>query len=379
MKIVFVSNFLNHHQIAFCDALKKRCNEFYFIATQDIENIGYQKAVNAEYVVKYYSVEERKKAEELIISADAVIFGACPNELIAKRMSEDKLSFLFSERFLKKGLWRRFIPRTRRAIQNRIVKHYNKDIYALCSSAYLPYDLSFFGFSSDKCLKWGYFPETRKYGDIYELLGKKKKASILWVGRLIELKHPETAVLLARYLKKQGYDFCVNIIGGGPLEAKLRKLIRKYKLEECVQMLGEMPPERVRDYMEESEIFLFTSDRHEGWGAVLNEAMNSGCSVVASHMIGSVPFLITDMKNGLIYKNGCLSSLFEKVKYLLDNPNIRRELGENAYQTIVNQWNAENASERLCSIIENFYNSDMKFYSDGVASRLDVIKENWYR
>ena len=85
------------------------------------------------------------------------------------------------------------------------------------------------------------------------------------------------------------------------------------------------------------------------------------------------------MKNGLIYKNGCLSSLFEKVKWLLDNSEMGKELGANAYQTIVSDWNAENASERLCSIIENFYNGDMKFYSDGVASRSDVIKENWYR
>ena len=377
MKIVFVSNFLNHHQIAFCDALRKRCDEFYFIATQDIKNIGFQKAVDAEYVVKYYADAERRNAEDLILNADAVIFGACPNELIAKRMRENKLSFVFSERFLKKGTWRRFIPRTRKAIQNRIAKYYNQNIYALCSSAYLSYDLSFFGFSNDKCLKWGYFPEIRKYVDIRQVLGGKKKASILWVGRLIKLKHPEIVLLLAKRLKKQGYEFNVNIIGSGPLETKLLRLIKKYKLEDCVQLLGSMSPEQVRDYMEKSEIFLFTSDRREGWGAVLNEAMNSGCAVVASHIIGSVPFLIANINNGLIYKNSCLSSLFEKVKYLLENPNIRRELGGNAYQTIVNQWNAENAADRLCSIIESFYNGHIKFYSNGVASESDIIKDTW--
>ena len=122
MKIVFVSNFLNHHQVALCEALKKRCEEFYFIATQDIANIGFQRAIDAEYVVKYYIKEEQERIEKLIINADAVIFGSCPNMLIERRMNENKLSFLFSERFFKKGIWRRFIPRTHKAIQERIAK-----------------------------------------------------------------------------------------------------------------------------------------------------------------------------------------------------------------------------------------------------------------
>jgi glycosyltransferase involved in cell wall biosynthesis len=45
-------------------------------------------------------------------------------------------------------------------------------------------------------------------------------------------------------------------------------------------------------------VFIFTSDRNEGWGAVLNEAMGSGCAVVAADLIGSVPYLIEHKKMG---------------------------------------------------------------------------------
>lgn len=379
MKIIFVGDFLNHHQIALCEALKKRCEEFHFIATREIENIGFQKATEADYVIKYYLQDEKERVEKLIINADAVIFGSCPNELIERRMAENKLSFLFSERFFKKGAWRRFIPRTRRAIQDRIAKYYDKNMYVLCASAYLSYDLAFFLFPQYKCLKWGYFPEIKTYEDIHEVLRRKKKFSILWVGRLIELKHPEMAILLAKYLKKMGYVFCLNIIGSGPLETKLLKLIKKEKLEDCVQMLGAMSPEQVRSNMEQSEVFLFTSNRYEGWGAVLNEAMNSGCAVVASHAIGSVPFLVEDTKNGLIYKSGRLASLCEKVQWLLEQPRACRELGEKAYQSITNQWNAENAADRLCNIVEGLFSGDVELYQDGVCSRAEVIKDNWYR
>lgn len=379
MKIVFVSNFLNHHQMALCEAFRRRCDDFYFIATQEIENIGFQRATEAEYVVKYYSKEDRLKAEGLIIDADAVIFGSCPNELIERRMKVNKLSFLFSERFLKKGIWRRFIPRTHRAVQDRIAKYYNNRIFALCASAYLSYDLSFFDFPQDKCLKWGYFPPTKTYQNIHEIMSQKQKASILWVGRLIDLKHPEAAILLAKHLKKMGYVFHLNIIGNGPLEAKLLELIKKEKLDDCIQMLGAMNPEQVRDHMEQSEIFLFTSDRYEGWGAVLNEAMNSGCAVVASHAIGSVPFLIENQKNGLIYQCGDKKDLTEKVKFLLKNPEHRVELGVKAYQTMINQWNAENAAERFCNIARKLLNNDNSFYQNGVCSKAEIIKDNWVR
>lgn len=378
MKFVFVSNFLNHHQIPFSETLRSLVDEFYFVSTQSDQVQGYQVPSDAEYVVRYDS-DDKCRAEELILSADVVIFGACPNELIEMRMRENKLSFLYTERFFKKGTWRRFIPRTHKAVHNRIAKYYNNKIYALCASAYLSYDLSFFDFPQDKCLKWGYFPATKTYQNIHEIMSQKQKASILWVGRLIDWKHPEAAILLAKHLKKMGYVFHLNIIGSGPLEAKLLELIKKEKLDDCIQMLGAMKPEQVRDHMEQSEIFLFTSDRYEGWGAVLNEAMNSGCAVVASHAIGSVPFLIENQKNGLIYQCGDKKDLTEKVKFLLENPKQRIALGEKAYQAMITQWNAENAAERFCNIARKLLNNDNSFYQNGVCSKAEIIKDNWVR
>lgn len=89
---------------------------------------------------------------------------------------------------------------------------------------------------------------------------------ILWVGRLLEWKHPDDALQVAKRLKVAGYVFTMNIIGTGALEQKLKDMIEQYQLNDCVHMLGPMPPESVREYMESSQIFLFTSDRNEGWG-----------------------------------------------------------------------------------------------------------------
>ena len=118
MKIVFVSNFLNHHQIPFCEAIKKYCDEFYFIATEKGKTTGYQVSQERDYVIDYSC--DTLRAENEILSADAVIFGASPDSLVNLRMQENKLSFIYSERIFKKGVWHRFIPKTRKHIANRI-------------------------------------------------------------------------------------------------------------------------------------------------------------------------------------------------------------------------------------------------------------------
>lgn len=222
-----------------------------------------------------------------------------------------------------------------------------------------------------KAYKWGYFPPTQKYDDVDLLIKKKKPSSILWVGRLLQLKHPENAVYVAKKLKETGFKFELNIIGDGELRGPIQKMIGQCNLEDCVHMLGAMSPEQVRKYMEESEIFLFTSDRNEGWGAVLNESMNSACAVAASHAIGSVPFLLKNGENGLVYRDGDLEDLFQKVKYLLDHPKQRADFGRKAYLTVIDQWNAENAAKRLLSLSKMILDGEKhpEPYKDGICSK----------
>ena len=114
-----------------------------------------------------------------------------------------------------------------------------------------------------------------------------------------------------------------------------------------ITFAGFRSPEEVRAAMEESEIYLVTSDRKEGWGAVVNEAMNSGCAVVADHMIGAPPWMIRQRENGILYHDGCEQQLQEYVAELLQDPAECRRLGEAAQQTVRTEWNARTAAERL--------------------------------
>jgi len=380
MKIIFVTNFFTPHQEQLCNSLyANEKTDFLFIETFNKKNqnipVGWQSDKKPEYLVDYDDFSENRNYYlEKIEESDVVILGSAPVELVKKRLKKGKLTFRYTERIYKKKCPWYELPL--RAVKYYFESGRYKNFYLLCASAYVAGDYAKTGTFKNRAYKWGYFPKTKEY-DIQKLLEAKTPNYILWAGRIIDWKHPEVPVQVAKKLKEQGYDFELNIIGTGDMDNEIKALIEKESLCENVHLLGSMSPEEVRGYMEKSKIYLFTSDRQEGWGAVLNEAMNSGCAVVASSAVGSAPYLIEDGKNGYLYKDGDLEDAYKKVKHLLDNPHLCVAVGEKAYQTITNEWNAKVAAERFVEAAEQRINKENSedLYSKGILSRAEIIKD----
>lgn len=378
MKLVFVSNFFNHHQKPVSDALSRLDDvEYHFLSFSPMpderKNMGYDDRNDPPYVIRAYESNEKYNlAIQLIDDADAVIWGSLPYHYLQNRIWSNKLVFRYSERPLKNGNQSlKFIPRW---LLWHIKYPNHKKVYLLCASAYTAGDFAKFGLFKNKTYKWGYFPETIHYDSIEEMIDRKEKNHILWCGRFLDWKHPDDALIVAKKLRDAGCSFRMSIIGGGEMDVQLRTMVAEYQLEEYVQFLGTMPPENVRKFMEKAGIFLFTSDRKEGWGAVLNEAMNSGCAVVGSNEIGAVPYLIQDGNNGLVYESGNTDMLYEKTKYLLENSECQKIIGKNAYNSILTTWNAELAAERLSVLVSDILHGEKCYnlYQNGPCSIDDV-------
>ena len=388
MKIVFISNFFNHHQHFLSESFHALLgNDYCFIETSEMTKDRKELGWGTEGLPPYVLPASKNRIEKeeqiyLINEADAVIFGSAPDNLLNERHRKRKLVFRYSERMYKRG----DPPRWQMPL--RFVKNYwrfgrHANDYLLCASAYASRDYAMTRSFVDKAYKWGYFPESIEYDP--ELLMQRKSLNdrpmIVWAGRLIEWKHPETAILTAEELKRRGYSFSLKIIGCGELEPELKKMAEKSGLSNYVEFLGAMPPQKVRHYMEAADIFLFTSDFNEGWGAVLNEAMNSGCAVVASHAVGSVPFMLENKVNGLIYENGDTAGLIEKTAFLLDNTEVRRKLGYSAYTSVQKLWNPQIAADRFIELASWHLDSSARFerYTDGPCSIAERLENEWFR
>ena len=379
MKLTFFTNFINHHQVPVADELYKLLGEDYtFVANipmpQEFIDNGYPDFSDKPYLLKAYENNVNfQKALELGLSSDVVIIGSASNDFIKKRLQLNKITFRYSERFLKK----RFIGRGWYYLFKNHTLYRNKNMYMLCASAYTANDAHKILAYPDKCYKWGYFTTVNKI-DIDTIISHKQNKSfkIIWVARIIAWKHPEMVIELAKELKKKGYQFEIEMIGDGVLKDVIQKEIDLNDLRQYVTLPGSLPNEQVVKKMQESNAFLFTSDRNEGWGAVLNEAMSNGCTAVASNMIGSVPFLIENNINGLIFKSGDLYSLINQVEKLILNRDFCNNLAKNAYMSMDEVWSPKNAASNFIKLAQSFIDKSTITIEMGPCSKAYPVKKN---
>lgn len=385
-RIVVVGNYLNHHSIPLYNNLNKMIpNKFLHISTKIINpnrlKIGYvDLSQNYPYNINAYESNEKYlMAKRYINDADIVIIGDAPEHYIEDRLNQNRLIIRMSERLFKEGIWKLIHPKIAFKYYKKHISVRSKNVHMLCISAYLPWDLFRLGAYKNKMYKWGYFPETIQYSK-EEIIDNKTnlKPKLLWVGRMIWWKNPKFAIKLAKKLKYSNYSFELNIIGTGPQEKIIKKLIEKNNLGDCVNLLGSKTPQEVRRYMENSNIFLFTSNFREGWGAVLNEAMNSACVVVASHSIGSVPFLLNHGHNGYIYENNNLNDAYQTIIQVLSDKNST-DIGIEAYKTIYEIWNADNASKKLLELCQNILDYKNIYEINGPCSKAIIIKNTKFK
>lgn len=376
LSVVFLSNYFNHHQKPLSDALFALLGgNYHFVETAYMSNsrkqLGWGGIEYPSYVVRPDQAFS-KETQALIDSSDVVIIGSASSRMILKRVWAGKLTFRYAERPLKKGfeVWK--YPY--RLLKWHIANPMGKSLYLLCASAYTAFDYAKFGLFRNRAFKWGYFPKSYQYDNLDTLIDNKKLHSLVWVARYIDWKHPELAIEIGRRLKKDGYNFTISMIGNGPMLNQTAAAVICEGLEDEIHVLGAMSPEEVRTHMEKAQIHIFTSDRNEGWGAVLNEAMNSGCVPVANRAIGSAPYLIEDGKNGFLYDT--VDDLYEKVKYLLDHNEERTQMAHAAYRTIVDEWNAENAAKQFVALASQLLEGKKKptVPEKGVCSKAEIIK-----
>lgn len=384
MKLLFVSNFMNHHQLPLCDEFVKLFDEFHFLATMPTPaaNIasGYEDMNKMrDYILRSY---DGSSSDELIMSqvvdSDVVIFGCNSDAYINTRfrLSGDKPTFFAMERPLKYGYITRFIPRIYRKWQRRIINHKDKSVYVLSASAYAPYDLSLLGFpSGTRCYKWGYFPAVEKT-DINSLMSQKNPGGreIMYCGRLIGLKRLQDLITVLARLDKDGQDFHLTVVGSGKSRLRYEKQTERLGIKSKVSFVGSVSHNNTKQYMDRANIAVFPSSFQEGWGAVLNEFMGSACAIVASHSAGSVPYLLRHNKNALVYKYGDLDSLYSLIARLLGDNKLIKKLGLSAYDSIFIEWSPKVAAKQFYMLVKAPGLEPIS--GDGPCSKAGLIKNN---
>lgn len=381
LTVTMISNYINHHQMPFSDAMyEKLGNDYCFIQTERMEkersDMGWGVDENAiPYLKLLY--EDEVSCIDKIMNSDILIVGwQEKEELILPRIEAGKFTVRVSERIYREGQWKFLSPKGLiRKYKEHTRFRKSNNVYLLCAGAYVASDFSLVKAYPDKMLKFGYFPKFREL-KVDLKPSAEDEIQIIWAGRFIPLKHPEFAVNMAAELKEKGYKFHLHFIGSGEMEGELKSMSHNKGLDEYITFYGFVSPDKVREIMDKCHIHIFTSNYLEGWGAVVNEGMNSACLEIVNSEVGAAPFLIKHGENGLLYKKGSYDDFIKQVSLAFENPKLINEYGYRAYETIKKYWNAENAANELLSFYGRYLNGKAMddLPKDGPMSKAIIIK-----
>ncbi len=151
---------------------------------------------------------------------------------------------------------------------------------------------------------------------------------VLTAGRLIRLKGFDLCIEAFAQLAEIHPDSLLEIVGQGPEEGRLGRLVKEMSLEGKVRFIPWLERQHLLQKMRQSDVFLFASFR-DGGGAVVVEAMASGLPVVCLNT-GGPGFHIRDdwgMKIKLGSPKECVNGLAQALIALKEQPGLRLRLG----------------------------------------------------
>ena len=155
------------------------------------------------------------------------------------------------------------------------------------------------------------------------------------VGRLAPWKNIDIIIEALNDYKKANQNFIFYIVGSGPEETKLKKLVNDLDLENFVTFTGQLQKDDLNYYLQKSDIYIQASS-YEGLPHVILEAMSHNLSIISTP-IGGTNEVIQDGKNGWVWE---LENNFKPNKN--DLIEILNNLKLNSSDDINKRTNAQN-------------------------------------
>ncbi|MGA8763458.1 MAG: glycosyltransferase, partial [Candidatus Sulfotelmatobacter sp.] len=137
------------------------------------------------------------------------------------------------------------------------------------------------------------------------------RLTLVSAGRLHAVKDHALLVRACARLRDRGVDLECLIAGEGPERKRLESLIRKFRLEQQVSLLGHVPQQQMDSLYQRADVFVLTSES-EGIPLVLMEAM-ARRNIVLAPAITGIPELVIPEKTGFLYEPGSLDGLVARL------------------------------------------------------------------
>lgn len=187
------------------------------------------------------------------------------------------------------------------------------------------------GKASSKIRLWGYYVDGGAGARIWD---RGDCLKLLWVGRFIDWKRVDTIITAVRkILSSRLKKISLDIYGAGAEENRLKKMASRF--EEAIRFHPPVAIAEVRSLMRSHDVYVLSSNGEEGWGAVLNEAIEEGMKVIGTYEAGSSATILPESN---LYHAG-------------DWRALRRLLEGNIATVGIGKWTPDNAAKQLMEVL----------------------------
>lgn len=177
---------------------------------------------------------------------------------------------------------------------------------------------------------------------------------LLFLSNLIESKGVFILLDACKILKDKGYVFICDFIGGETKEVsktRFEEEVKKRGLDDMVIYLGSKYGKDKATAIAESDSLVFpTFYENETFGLVLLEAMQQAIPQISTPT-GGIPDIIENGKTGMIIPVKDSQKLADAITYLIDKPEIRAKMGEEAYNRFKELYTLNKFEEAISSIL----------------------------
>lgn len=162
---------------------------------------------------------------------------------------------------------------------------------------------------------------------------------ILFVGRLVEKKGVSDLVSAFAQLPIPIRNTAIVwIVGHGHMKENLERLVGDLGLVDRIRFWGQIPNNQLPDFLAAADLFVGPSVEDdsgdtEGQGVVFLEAFAAGLTVIATR-VGGIPEIVEHGVTGILVEPRNTNELAAVIQKLLQNADLRRQLGARARQKV---------------------------------------------
>jgi len=184
--------------------------------------------------------------------------------------------------------------------------------------------------------------------DDYSFSENKGPHSLIYIGRLTELKRVSSLIEIVSIIKKEIPDIILHIVGDGPKRGEVNRKIEALGVSDNVAMHGYVSEEEKIGLLASSAIYLSNSC-FEGFGIPLVEAMATGTVPVVSDL-DAHRFIFQGEDVG--YLVNCHEDMATRVIDLLTNETRRLQLARNGRKLVEEKWTWARVGEKYRELIQ---------------------------